>query len=196
MTLQDRRQVRAAAVALCTSALAPELDPTGFLRRTVFPFRGQVLASAPLAPATLAGFPRCAMSSNFCYEYFRVHEDRLMLGGMRWSVAGEELNIVDDESQNEEVAANLRAYAARHFEGGADLEFRESWTGIMAGTPDGLPLLGGIPGAPGMFTLSAFNGYGLSFAFRAAACLADILVDGRPRDAAAAMFAPRRFAGA
>ncbi len=193
-TLADGREVRAGAVVLCTSALAPELDPTGFLRRTVFPFRGQVIATEPLSAAALAGFPRCAMSSNFCYEYFRVHEDRLFLGGMRWSVAGEELGITDDSAANAEVSANLRAYAARHFAGGEDLRFPHCWTGIMAGTPDGLPLLGGIPGAPGLFTLSAFNGYGLSFAFRAGKCLAEILVDGKASDPAAAMFSPRRFA--
>ena len=188
------RTLRARTVVLCTSALAPQLDPTGFLRRIVFPFRGQVIATDPLPDSVLALLPQCAMSSNFCYEYFRVHGRRLLLGGMRWSVKGEELGIVDDDATNPEVTANLRAYAARHFACADRLSFTNVWTGIMAGTPDGLPLLGGIPGAPGLFTLSAFNGYGLSFAFLAGQCLATTIVDGHCDDPAMPLFTPRRFA--
>jgi glycine/D-amino acid oxidase-like deaminating enzyme len=193
LTLAGGRSLRAAAVVFCTAALARGLDDSGFLQRIVFPFRGQVIATEPLPDAVLAGLPRCAMSSNFCYEYFRVHERRLLLGGMRWSVKGEELGIVDDDAHNEDVSANLRAYAARHFEVGEELQFPRVWTGIMAGTPDGLPLLGGIPGRPGVFTLSAFNGYGLSFAFLAGKCLAETIVAGRCDDPAMPLFAPRRF---
>ncbi|MGE3353913.1 MAG: NAD(P)/FAD-dependent oxidoreductase [Planctomycetota bacterium] len=190
--LRDGRALAARAVVFCTSALARELDPTGFLQRVVFPFRGQVLATDPLPDDVLAGFPRCAMSSNFCYEYFRVHGQRLFLGGMRWSVKGEEQGLLDDDTTNDEVAANLRAYAARHF--AVPVEFPHAWTGIMAGTPDGLPLLGGLPGAPGMFVLGAFNGYGLSFAFLAGRCAAQMVVDGSCPDPAMPLFAPRRFA--
>jgi len=194
LAVRGRGAVRAAAVVLCTSALANDLDDSGFLGRTVFPFRGQVLATAELPDDVLAGFPRCAMSSNFCYEYFRVHGRRLLLGGMRWSVRGEEQGIVDDDSTNDEVAANLRAYAARHFERGSELRFERQWTGIMAGTPDGLPLCGGVPGRPGRFLLLAFNGYGLSFAFLAGKRLAELVVEGRSNDPAMPLFAPRRFA--
>ncbi len=194
LQLGDGRTVRARTVVLCTAALAPGLDATGFLARNVFPFRGQVIATDPLPADVLAQLPQCAMSSNFCYEYFRVHGGRLFLGGMRWSVKGEELGLVDDEHTNAEVTANLRAYAQRHFACAAQLEFVHAWTGIMAGTPDSLPLLGGLPGAPGVFTLSAFNGYGLSFAFLGGRCLAETIVDGSAHDPAAALFAPRRFA--
>lgn len=193
VSLRDGRTLRARVVVLCTAALAREIDPTGFLHRVVFPFRGQVLATAPLPDDVLAALPRCALSSNFCYEYFRVHERRLFLGGMRWSVPGEELGIVDDDAVHPGVTANLRDYAARHFAVADRLPWQHVWTGIMAGTPDGLPLLGGIPGASGLFTLSAFNGYGLSFAFLAGQRLAELIVDGAVDDPALPLFAPRRL---
>ncbi|MFM1873361.1 MAG: hypothetical protein RL398_2783, partial [Planctomycetota bacterium] len=151
--LGDGRSLRAAAVVHCTSTLARELDSTGFLARVVFPFRGQIVASEPL-PRTLAEqFPACAMSSNFCYEYFRIAGDRFVIGGKRWSVKGEELGILDDTGHHQEVTRNLLDYVGEHFPALREVAFPHVWTGIMAGTPDGLPLLGAIPGRPGVYVL-------------------------------------------
>ncbi|MCB9877104.1 MAG: FAD-binding oxidoreductase [Planctomycetes bacterium] len=193
LELADGGILRAPVVVHCTSTLARELDPSGLLQRAVFPFRGQILASAPL-PAALAGqFPPYAMSSNFCYEYFRLHGERFVIGGKRWSVPGEELGILDDSTHNPTVSDNLLAYAREHFPTLADVAFDTTWTGIMAGTPDGLPLCGALPGQPGVFALLGFNGYGLSFAFLAARCLAEMIVDGQSAHPALPMFAPRRL---
>ena len=63
----------------------------------------------------------------------------------------------------------------------------------MAGTEDGLPLLGELPGRPGEFTFCAFNGYGLSCAFTGGRVLADLVLEGQSAEPAAALFAPRRF---
>lgn len=191
--LRDGRTTQAAMVVHCTSVLARELDPSGALQRLVFPFRGQVIATDPLPDAVVQQFPPYAMSSNFCYEYFRMHERRFVLGGMRWSVPGEELGLIDDSLHNPAITTNLREYASEHFPALADTAFPHVWTGIMAGTQDGLPLVGALAGAPGTFALCAFNGYGLSFAFLAGRCLADMIVDGHSDHAAVAMFAPRRF---
>jgi gamma-glutamylputrescine oxidase len=185
--------VEAAIVVHCTSTLARELDRSGLLSRTVFPFRGQVIATGPLPPDVAAAFPPYAMSSNFCYEYFRVAGDRFVIGGKRWSVPGEELGIVDDAGHHPQVTANLLAYVREHFPSLRDTAFPHVWTGIMAGTPDGLPLVGALPGAPGTFALLAFNGYGLSFAFLAGACLAATIAGERPPHEALPLFAPRRF---
>lgn len=185
--------VAASVVVLCTSALAPQLDPSGFLAAQVFPFRGQVLASDPLPQACIDPFGGFAMSSNFCYEYFRTHAMRFVIGGMRWSVKGQEEGTVDDDVSNPQVTANLLAYVARHFPSLASVTFPHVWTGIMAGTGDGLPLLGALPGQPGVFVHLAFNGYGLSFAFAGGALVADLLVHGRSAHPATGLFDPRRF---
>ena len=192
--LHDGRRLDAAVVVHCTSTLARELDPSGLLPRAVFPFRGQILASAPLPDEVRSGFPSYAMSSNFCYEYFRVHGDRFVIGGKRWSVKGEELGILDDDGHHPEITRNLLAYVHEHFPSLRAVPFPHLWTGIMAGTPDGLPLLGALPGRPGTYALLAFNGYGLSFAFLAGRCLAELLVHGHCAEPALPLFAPRRFA--
>lgn len=193
LRLRDGRSVGASIVVHCTSTLARELDRSGLLAGAVFPFRGQILASAPLPAAVVQQFPRCAMSSNFCYEYFRVAGDRFVIGGQRWSVPGEELGILDDDGHHPNVSANLLAYVHEHFPVLRATTFPHVWTGIMAGTPDGLPLVGALPGTPGAFALLAFNGYGLSFAFLAGRCLAEQIVDGRSEHPALPLFAPRRL---
>jgi glycine/D-amino acid oxidase-like deaminating enzyme len=133
------------------------------------------------------------MSSNFCYEYFRMSRGRFVIGGKRWSVPGEELGILDDSTHHPQVTQNLLAYVHEHFPGCAALRSPTCWTGIMAGTPDGLPIVGALPGRSGEFALLAFNGYGLSFAFLAGRCLAEMIVDGQSRHPSIALFAPRRF---
>jgi len=193
VTTRDGRSVAAPVVVHCTSALARELDPTGTLRRAVFPFRGQIVATDPLPNELAAQFPDCAMSSNFCYEYFRMHRGRFVIGGERWSVPGEEQGLTDDSTHNPQVSENLIAYAHRHFPALRAVAFPHVWTGIMAGTPDGLPLCGALPGQPGVFALLGFNGYGLGFAYLAGRCLSDMIVDGHSDHAALPMFAPRRL---
>ncbi|MFY9341856.1 MAG: FAD-binding oxidoreductase, partial [Planctomycetota bacterium] len=192
--LHDGRSVTADMVVHCTSTLARELDRSGLLARTVFPFRGQIVATEALPPGVVRQFPPYAMSSNFCYEYFRMAGDRFVIGGKRWSVPGEEVGILDDDGHHPQITANLLAYVREHFPVLRETPFPHVWTGIMAGTPDGLPLVGALPGAPGTFALLAFNGYGLSFAFLAGACLAEMIVDGQGSHPALPLFAPRRFA--
>lgn len=186
-------RVRAPIVVLCTSALGSDLDDTGFLDRVVFPFRGQVIATDPLPETTIAPFGSAAMSSNFCYEYFRAHRRRFVIGGMRWSVKGQEEGTRDDSVCNPDISRNLQAYVDEHFPSLRDVPFPHAWTGIMAGTPDGLPLLGALPGRSDTFVQLAFNGYGLSFAFLGGAVLAEQIVHGRADHPAASLFAPRRL---
>ncbi|MGA1606545.1 MAG: NAD(P)/FAD-dependent oxidoreductase [Planctomycetota bacterium] len=192
--LADGRALGATAVVHCTSTLARHLDPTGFLDAQVFPFRGQIIATEPLPDELAARFPPAAMSSNFCYEYFRMHDARFVLGGMRWSVPGEQLGIVDDSTFDARISAHLEDYAHRHFPCLVGVPFPHVWTGIMAGTSDGLPLCGALPGQSGVFALLGFNGYGLSFACEAGRTIASLILDGRAEHPAATMLAPRRFA--
>lgn len=189
------QKVKASLLVHCTSGLAPGLDPSGFLAAQLFPFRGQITATDPLDEDLAARFPDYAMSSNFCYEYFRMHARRFMLGGMRWAVKGEENGVVDDRNTNPEVHDKLMGYVRSHFPELAGVAFPHTWTGIMCGTQDGLPLLGAIPGQGGSFCNLGYNGYGLSFAWLAGQVLSEQILEGRSTHPAAALFAPRRLLG-
>jgi glycine oxidase len=187
------QRVRASMIVHATSALAPALDRSGFLRRLVFPFRGQILVTNDLPDEIAASMPHYAMSSNFCYEYFRMHGRRMTVGGMRWSVKGEESGTTDDGTVNATVGGNLRAWLARRFPAIAAAGVSGEWTGIMAGTPDGLPLCGELPGRPGELACLAFNGYGMSLAFLAGRALAEMVTEGKTGVEGAGLFRPDRL---
>ncbi len=193
VSLEDGRAMKASMVVHCTSALGAAIEDTRFLKTHVFPFRGQIIATDPLEPALTEGFGPYAMSSNFCYEYFRMHESRFVVGGMRWSVKGEEQGTLDDNVINPTISANLTNWVHEHFPTLRETPFPHAWTGIMAGTSDGLPLLGALPGRPGVFVNAAFNGYGLSFAWLAGRTVAQQILTGAGEHPATALFAPRRF---
>ncbi len=117
----------------------------------------------------------------------------MTLGGMRWNVKGEEAGILNDGEVNAQITDHLREYLASHFPAIAAAKLDRSWTGIMAGTKDGLPLIGEIPGRQGEYVCAAFNGYGMSFTFLAGALIAQMLESGKASHDAARLFSPRRF---
>jgi glycine/D-amino acid oxidase-like deaminating enzyme len=191
--LTDGREIKTLMVVHCTSALAVGLDRSGFLESQIFPYRGQIIATDELDEKIIAPFAGRAMSSNFGYEYFRAYQRRFVIGGMRWSVKGQEEHTIDDTVINHVITDNLLDYVDKHFPTLRGVAFPHAWTGIMAGTNDGLPLVGEIPGQSGMFALLAFNGYGLSFAFKAGELISDQIIHGSSGHPAAPMFSPRRF---
>jgi len=191
--LQDGRSVRTYMVVHCTAGLGTHLDKSGFLKSQIFPYRGQIIATDPLDGSKASAFDGYAMSSNFCYEYFRTYQNQFIIGGMRWSVKGQEEHTTDDTVINPDITANLKAYVDKHLPTLNGVDFPYSWSGIMAGTNDGLPLVGAIPGQSGSLALLAFNGYGLSFAYRAAEVIKDYVVDGKSSAPASSLFNPRRF---
>ncbi len=191
--LDDGTAINTVMVVHCTSALATDLDDSGFLKAQIFPYRGQIICSDPLADELIKPIGNFAMSSNFGYEYFRTYQNRFMIGGMRWTVKGQEEGHIRDSVTNYKVTEKLVGYVNSHFPQLKNTMFPHAWTGIIAGTNDGLPLVGEIPGQTGAFVLSAFNGYGLGFAFKGGQMIADQIVNGKSEEAAARMFSPRRF---
>ena len=185
--------MKAQVVVLAASCMCRALDPTGFSRRVLFPFRAQALATAPLDPESMEAFPEAPMSSHFCYEYFRRHGRRLVAGGMRWSVPGEEVGVEDDSTIHPGIHENILSWIARRLPFAAGVPAEQAWTGILCGTPDGLPLCGMIPGKGGLFVLAGFNGYGLSLAPALASALAEQVLAGRSSRPWAGLFRPDRF---
>lgn len=188
-------RLQAGMIVHASSALSPNLDRSGFLEHQVFPFRGQILLTGQLEPQLASRIPSWAMSTHFCYEYFRKHGSQLTLGGMRWSVRGEETGIRNDSQINPEITKKLWAWLEQHIPEAASAGIDRVWSGIMAGTRDGLPLIGPIPGQQGEFLCCAFNGYGMGFGFLAGKLCCELMLQGRSTDPAASSFAPRRLMG-
>jgi D-amino-acid dehydrogenase len=68
------------------------------------------------------------------------------------------------------------------------------WAGMRSLSPDGLPLIGPVPGLDGVHLATAHGTLGITLAPATGEMLAQQLLDGAPRGAAAA-FDPGRFVG-
>ena len=149
-----RGGVRSDLVVVATNAWANQLIPGV----PILPVRGQVLATAPLPPGVLRG----AWSLNDGSEYGQQLPDgRLLLGGMRQTVPDREVGRLDPEV-NDAIQARLESWLAATFPALDRPPVPWRWAGIMAWTPDRLPLIG--PACPGerVWLAAGFNGHGLS----------------------------------
>ncbi|GHH83667.1 NAD(P)/FAD-dependent oxidoreductase [Streptomyces capitiformicae] len=99
----------------------------------------------------------------------------------------------DDVRDGEEAVARIAAAAARHAPVLAKTPVRAAWSGVRPMSPDGLPMVGPAPGAPGLWLLTGFGIDGMPLAPGTARLLTEYLMSGR-RPTAAEPFAPERFA--
>jgi glycine oxidase len=77
----------------------------------------------------------------------------------------------------------------------AGWSFREAYAGLRPATPDGLPVIGPIPGAAGLFLAAGHFRKGVLLAPATASLVADWAL-GRKSPAEAEAFLPTRFTGA
>ncbi len=61
----------------------------------------------------------------------------------------------------------------------AQARFRRAWAGLRPGTPDGLPLLGAVPGADGLLVASGHYRSGVLLSAATALAVADWIVEGK-----------------
>jgi len=174
----SRGEVVAGAVVLATNAYTPRLVPG----LPIEPVRGQMLATLP-EPRPLELRPTYAHRGH---RYWRqTPGGQVLVGGWRDVAAAEEVGY--EPAVTERVQSRLDAWL-----GVLQVTARVShrWAGIMGFTPDGLPLIGPLPGVPGVHVCAGYTGHGLGFAVHAARRLAGALGGGPPPPGWAA---PERF---
>ncbi|HKV75468.1 MAG TPA: FAD-dependent oxidoreductase [Gemmatimonadales bacterium] len=160
--------VQAAAAVVCINAWTHQLLP--MLTGLVTPVRGQVLATAPLPPAF-----RCGMIAQVTptEEYWQqTPAGSIVLGGCR-AVRPDRDVGTDDMTPSTDVQIALDRVLPWLFPSLPKLEVTHRWAGLMAFTPDRLPILDRVPGLPGAWMLSACSGHGMSLIPRLAELVAD-----------------------
>jgi glycine/D-amino acid oxidase-like deaminating enzyme len=146
--------VMARQAILATNAYMPLLEPS-FIDR-ITPCRGQMFATAPLKRRLLEKI----CYANYGWEYFRQLPDRrLVLGGCRQFFIEQEVGYGDLVTRN--IQSELEHYMKDHFPELAGVHIDHRWSGVMAFTADGLPLVGELPHMPGVFFAVGCNGHGL-----------------------------------
>lgn len=171
-TVRTRKTVFACgAVVLAVNAYAPFLHQ--FFQGLITPVREQVLLTEPL--------PRLLNTMGDAeggYHFFRQLPDgRLLLGGGRRSYLAEETSY--SEEVTEPIQRALGRFMARYLPDAVTVGVSRRWAGIDGATADGLPLVGQIPGEPGLYFAVGFSGHGNSMGMIAGEQLVELLLHGR-----------------
>jgi glycine/D-amino acid oxidase-like deaminating enzyme len=181
--------LRAERALLAVNAALPRLAPR--FTDVITPVRAQMHVTAPDPRGASLPWP---VYAHHGYEYWRQEPTgELLFGGCRWAEPAAERGVLDDARVSETVHAAQRAFVSRHLPAFAGLAPTARWTGIMAFTPDGLPLVGAVPGSDRQWVCAGWNGHGLALAPRSATLLSEVMLARRSVTDVPAMFGPARF---
>jgi gamma-glutamylputrescine oxidase len=164
-------------ILVATNAWIGELLPS--FARLVTPVRGQMLSYAP-APSI---FP-VGMSSSLSLtgEYWHQRVDgTIVLGGCRAAAPGSDEGITQS-IPSQEVQMALEKIFPRLFPQLRNLQVQHRWAGLMAFTPDLLPIADQVPDLPGCWGVGGFSGHGMPFGMRLSQLLAEAIITGKPSD--------------
>jgi gamma-glutamylputrescine oxidase len=136
--------------------IASDGYPSGLLAEldgVVQPTRGQVVTTEPL-PEVLYDRPHYARQGLDYWQ--QLPDGRLVAGGRR--DAALEVEFTAEEATTEAVQTALESLVR-------DLVGRlpaitHRWSGIFGTTPDRLPLVGAVPGHPGVWLARGYSGHG------------------------------------
>jgi glycine/D-amino acid oxidase-like deaminating enzyme len=129
-------------------ALLPELESA------VTSVRGQVVATEPVGNEVLP----CPLYARYGYDYVQQRADgRLVAGGRRdTNLDGE---TTSEERTTDEIQRQLDVLVGELTDGSPP-SITHRWAGLMGFTADFLPLLGELPGRPGVWVAVGYSGHG------------------------------------
>lgn len=171
----SRARIRAQRLLLCINAWTAQLLPD-YAHRIV-PNRGQMLALH--APTDHPNTPALSFAYylNRGGEYLRRPDpDTIIVGGCRRHFETEERTLADAttpalQQSLEDFAAELLAHR---------FPVKARWSGPMAFTADGIPIVEPLPENPNAVVCAGFTGHGMSLGIRTARAAVDLALDHTP----------------
>lgn len=165
--------VRAPKLLLAANAwlgdLAPDLG-LDWLAASIAPTRGQMLATAPVVERLFD----CPCYADEGFQYWRQLPDgRLVVGG--WRNRSLPTESTSDETPSQDVQPHLDGFV-RETLGLRDVPVEHRWAGVMAFSPDGLPLIGRVSGEDNCFVAGGYTGHGNAYALMAGRVVADLIL--------------------
>lgn len=159
--LTSQGALRAAAVVVAVNAWTSELLPE--LAGLITPVRGQVLAYAPMPPLFQTGMSASISTTG---EYWQQAIDgTIVLGGCRDTAPACDVGVRESRPTSE-VQAALEQIFPRLFPSLSCLRVVQRWAGLMAFTPDYLPIVDRVPDNAGIWVVGGFSGHGMPFGLR------------------------------
>ena len=170
-----RGVIHADAVVIAANAYSPLFSDFFKSRGLIDPFRGQIITSKPLRHEFKVKYPH---SFDHGYEYALVSSDnRLILGGWRNHSSTGEVGTYSLEV-NPHIEQGLKDFAQQYYGIQEKIEWQYSWSGIMAASRTGLPLIGNTT-SQRIYSCAGYTGHGFSWAHGSAELLADIISGGK-----------------
>jgi glycine/D-amino acid oxidase-like deaminating enzyme len=165
--MADEREIEARSVVLATGYVMPNI-----VRSTVHAVSSSwAIATAP-QPHNLWHDGTLIWEDAEDYLYARTTQaGRIIIGGE------DSKEIVEPEARDRLIPEKSRVLAQRLAAlwpaAKTDIEFR--WAGTFDTTQDGLPLIGPVPGAKGVYAAYGYGGNGITFSFLAARLIGDLI---------------------
>jgi len=173
----QQADLHAGAVIIATNAWIGELIPA--LAGLITPVRGQALAYAPIAPVFTTGISVAITPTG---EYWQQTTDgSIVLGGCRAVAPGQDVGIRESQPTTG-VQAALEQVIPRLFPQLGGLRVQQRWAGLMAFTPDYLPIADRAPGMPGVWVAGGFSGHGMPFGMRLGQLMCEAVTSGVASD--------------
>lgn len=183
----SRGTVRTARVLNAAGGWSRDLSALAGLAVPNTPTRHEILATEPVKPFL---DPMVVTLRRGLYLSQSMRGE--IIGGFSLEHPGEGTSTMPSSSL---FLREMSAQMARLFPPLASLRVLRSWAGFYDETPDGFPILGEDPRAPGFFHGNGFGGHGFMLAPAAAPRLASLLL-GERTDLDDRLFGPGRFLGA
>lgn len=162
--------ITAKRVLVATNAWIANLLPQ--LKSAIIPVRGQVLAYEPVPPVFSTGV---GVNLSGTGEYWQQAPDgTIVLGGCR--TAAEEHDIGINISQPTMPVQNaLEQVFPQLFPQLSNLHVSQRWAGLMAFTPDRLPIADTLGETSSIWMTGGFSGHGMPYGLRFGQLLAEAL---------------------
>ncbi|MBE3560218.1 MAG: FAD-binding oxidoreductase [Ktedonobacteraceae bacterium] len=167
-------RISTGSVVLAVNAWTDELI-TG-IKGKIVPVRGQALAYAPLKPVfTTAVFASLTETG----EYWQQTPDgSIVLGGCRAHAPGRDVGV-REPVPTAEVQAALEQIFPRLFPQLGGLQVVQRWAGLMAFTPDRIPIVDRVPGLANAWFVGGLSGHGMPFSMLISQMLAEAVQSDR-----------------
>ncbi len=134
------------------------------------PTRGQMLATEPISERLFD----CPIYAHYGYQYWRQLPDgRLLVGGWR-DLAPDHDQRDPTQAPTDAVQQHLDRFVYETLGLPTATAITHRWAGLMAFTPNSLPLLGPAPGRQHTFFCGGYTGHGNAMAVRCARVVADL----------------------
>ena len=183
--LKNGRQIEARSVVLATGYVMPAI-----IHSTVQTISSSWAIATTPQPQNIWKGGALIWEDSKDYLYARTTAaGRIIIGGE------DSDEIIEPDARDRLIPEKSRLLAQKLAAlwpvANADIEFR--WSGTFDTTSDGLPLIGPVPRAKGVYAAYGYGGNGITFSFSAANLIGD-LIAGSPRRCCAISFALDRTA--